>query len=68
MASLYEFPPRCEGRLWSTGEVTGSCGDACSFIMRKGGAGDPPFISDTDILDEQLKLLMRRSRGNVRYD
>jgi hypothetical protein len=37
----------CKGRYLTTGELVEGCGDACSFVMRKGGAGDPPFETRT---------------------
>ena len=40
------YPPDyevCKGRFLADGSMSHTCGDACSFVMMKGGAGDPPF-------------------------
>jgi hypothetical protein len=34
---------QCSARYLADGELIDSCGDPCSFVMQKGGAGDPPF-------------------------
>lgn len=35
---------QCEAELLSDGSIRGRyCGEPCSFVMQKGGAGDPPF-------------------------
>ncbi len=33
----------CSGWLDAKGEVHQSCGDPCSYVMMKSGAGVPPF-------------------------
>jgi len=34
---------KCKARYTSDGELHDTCGEPCSFVMQKGGAGDPPF-------------------------
>jgi hypothetical protein len=44
--SRHGYPPdyeECNARFMSDGSVIGGCGDPCSFVMQKGGAGFPPF-------------------------
>ena len=57
----YETKP-CDGVYWPNGSLTGGCGDPCSFIMRKSGAGEPPFLHDEALLEEMEKLMLRRAR------
>jgi hypothetical protein len=42
--SRYDHGERkCIARYLSDGTLVDSCGEPCSFVMQKGGAGDPPF-------------------------
>jgi hypothetical protein len=43
-ASIEYGTEDCQAELMSDGTIRGRyCGEPCSFVMRKGGAGDPPF-------------------------
>lgn len=53
----------CDGIHRFGDGITQGCGDPCSFVMRKAGAGVPPYISEETIVDEITLLLARRSRG-----
>lgn len=52
---------RCEGYMNSNGSWFDTCGEPCSFIMKKSGSGDPPFLSDTEVLDEIRQILLRQN-------
>lgn len=56
---------KCSGVFWSNGTMTGGCGDPCSFVMRKAGAGEPPFLHNDDLVAEIMKVLLRKSRSTV---
>lgn len=55
-ATYYEGP---SGQL----ELKNGCDEPCSFVMRKAGYGDPPFLSADSIVKEIEKLMLRRSRS-----
>jgi hypothetical protein len=58
----YESRP-CEAKLLINGEIQGyTCGEPCSWIMKKSGHGEPPFLNPEHVLDEIKKLLQRSSK------
>lgn len=48
--------------LFSDGVVTDTCGEPCSWVMKKSGHGHPPFLSDDQVIEEIRLVLMRQSR------
>jgi hypothetical protein len=56
----------CDATYWSDGTFYGSCGDPCSFVMKKAGSGDPPFLHSDDLMTEIENLMLRKSRGDFR--
>jgi len=59
---------RCSGVFLADGSMQNTCGDPCSFIMRKAGSGNPPFLTENMLINEIEKLMLRRSRGTLRKD
>lgn len=55
---------RCDGVYWEDGKFTGGCNDPCSFVMRKGGSGDPDFLTAEGFMKELNFLLARCGRWN----
>ena len=54
---------KCHAVLYENGNLTESCGEPCSFVMRKAGSGDPPFLHSDDLVYEMYRLMMRKSGG-----
>jgi hypothetical protein len=57
---------KCKAVHYSNGETRSTCGEPCAFVMRKAGAGHPPYLDRDTITEEIKKLLFRESRGTFR--
>lgn len=56
----------CRAVLFADGTLINHCADPCSFVMRKAGSGEPPFLHESDLVAEIEKLMLRKSRSDLR--
>lgn len=57
---------KCDAIYYADGTLRGGCADPCSFIMKKAGSGEPPFLHPEAITEEIEKLMLRKSRGGFK--